>query len=204
MLTEVHGFDDARPIDEGDPAMDIIDAGSEAIERWYLETAESIENFVTADYPLVAAALRTIRREGLATGEVFCELGCGFGVVAAVAAGEGWESMGVEIEPTLVEQARQLCEGLGLPVDLLRGSFVPRHDERLESLSSEVANVSTDPDDVWAEASRGPDQVDLYFAFPWPGEEHFFEAFVDSNAAVGSLLMTYRGREGIRVQRKTD
>ena len=47
------------------------------------------------------------------------------------------------------------------------------------------------------------DEFDLMFAFPWPGESGFFEAVFDAGAASGALLMTYRGRDGVNVVRKT-
>jgi hypothetical protein len=47
-----------------------------------------------------------------------------------------------------------------------------------------------------------PDDFDIIFAYPWPGEEQvIFDLFAD-NAAVGALLLTYLGQEGLRLQRK--
>jgi hypothetical protein len=47
-----------------------------------------------------------------------------------------------------------------------------------------------------------PDDFDVVFAYPWPGEEQvIFDLFAGSTA-VGALLLTYHGLEGLRLHRK--
>lgn len=50
---------------------------------------------------------------------------------------------------------------------------------------------------------REPDDWDVVFAYPWPGEEHVIERLFDRYAAAGALLVTYRTEKGTRVQRKS-
>ena len=67
----------------------------------------------------------------------------------------------------------------------------------------DIENVDTSQGDVYKEIGMAMDEFDLMFAFPWPGESGFFEAVFDAGAASGALLMTYRGRDGVNVVRKT-
>ena len=190
------------PEEVDDAIMHQIDVGNEAIEHWYLQTDATIENFVTADYPLVARTLAAIIDAGLIAGTNFCELGCGFGIAVLIAESLGLRAFGIEVEQELVQQAEQLFERLASDASVHHGSFVPRDSDPMQQLESEVQNVTTEADDLWRQLDVAPDEVDLYFAFPWPGEEHYFETFVDNHGSDGALLLTYRGREGMRLQRK--
>ena len=46
------------------------------------------------------------------------------------------------------------------------------------------------------------DDFDVVYAFPWPGEQDVFEALFDRSAAIGALLVTFHGVDGVVVQRK--
>ncbi len=180
---------------------DLIDDANDRIEAFMLADQEVIENFVTCDFHLVAQSLHWITENHLLAGNRFCELGSGFGVVTMLAAQLQMESVGIEIESVLVEQSQSLADDLGVAANFFRGSFVPRGAGVLE-LGSEMKNVTVDEDDVYDEIGLGMDEFDLFFAFPWPGEHTFFEAVFNACAADGSLLLTYRGREGMNLVRK--
>ena len=47
-----------------------------------------------------------------------------------------------------------------------------------------------------------PDDFDVIFAYPWPGEEDVIMQLFDRYAAVGALLLTYHGIEELRIRRK--
>ena len=65
-----------------------------------------------------------------------------------------------------------------------------------------VAWLTTTGPDGYDELELDPDDFDVIFAYPWPGEEQvIFDLFADY-AAVGALLLTYHGIEGVRLQRK--
>ena len=52
------------------------------------------------------------------------------------------------------------------------------------------------PDSVWSYTPSAE------VAYPWPGEEQvIFDLFTDY-AAVGALLLTYHGQDGVRLARK--
>jgi hypothetical protein len=180
----------------------LIDTANDAIEAFMLADQKVIENFVTCDFHLLDQAITWIEQNHLLVGNRFCEFGAGFGVCAMLAALRGMESIGIEIESRLVEQANQVAERLGNAAEFYCGSFVPRGVEGLTEIAAEVENVSTEEDDVWESIGRDLNEFHLFFAFPWPGEHVFFEAVFDACAANGALLLTYRGREGMNLVTK--
>lgn len=194
---------DHFPLDSIDPEADrLIELANEQIERFMLSDQKVIENFVTCDFHLTQCALQWIRDNHLLTGERFCELGSGYGVVAMLTARMGMESIGIEIEQVLVDEANALAAQLSNDAAFHCGSFIPR--ETLENLDMdrEIRNVTIEEDDVYREIGLAMDDFDLFFAFPWPGEQVFFERVVEKWAASGAMLLTYRGRDGMQLQRK--
>ena len=184
------------------PTIRLIDDANEQIESFMLADHEVIENFVTCDFFLVAQTLRWIQANHLLAGNRFCELGSGFGVVAMLAADRGMESIGIEIEPVLVRQSIALADRLGVSVQFFCGSFVPR-GAGVSRFATEMKRVETEEGDVYREIGLAMEDFDLLFAFPWPGEEPFFEAVFDACACDGAMLLTYQGREGMSLLRKT-
>jgi hypothetical protein len=191
-------------------ANELIDQVNESIEAFMLASDRVIENFVTCDFHLVGQALMWIHQNQLCAGNRFCELGSGIGGATLLAAMDhpmpAMESIGIEIEPELTDQSIELSTSLGNllsgSVDFYCGSFVPRDDLDFSELDREIENVVTDSGDVFDEVGLAMDDFDLFFAFPWPGESSFFETVVDQCAANGALLLTYGGREGMKLLRK--
>ncbi len=183
-------------------AEELIDTANDAIEAFMLRDQEVIENFVTCDFHLVDQAITWIEQNHLLTGNRFLEFGSGFGVAAMLAARRGMESVGIEIEPRLVDEATIVADSLGNDAKFYCGSFVPRDVDGLTAIASEVEHVDTEEGDTYEMIGREIGEFDLFFAFPWPGEHGFFEAVFESGAADGALLLTYRGREGMNLVRK--
>ena len=185
--------------EENDP---FIDEANEAIERFMLADQEVIENFVTCDFHLAKSALAWVQRENLLTGERFCELGSGFGVVAMLAANMGMDAIGIEIEQILVDQANDLAMRVENPAKFYCGSFIPYATLDELDVDRDIQNVSVEEGHVYRDIGSGLEDYDLFFAFPWPGEQIFFEQVLDKWAANGAMLLTYRGRDGMQLQRK--
>ena len=183
-------------------AVRLIELATERIEAFMLDNDSVTQNFVRCDFQLLDQSLEWIEQNHLLTGNRFCELGSGFGVAALLASLRGMESVGIEIESYLVEQANNLADDLDLPAEFYCGSFVPHGISGIVELGSEVEHVEIHEDEVYEEIGLGMDDFDLFFAFPWPGEERFFEAVFCAGAADNSLLLTYRGRDGMHLVRK--
>lgn len=159
--------------------------------------------FIPCDAREVSAVLRAIHDESLAPGDRFCEWGAGLGAVASLAAVIGFESYAVEIDPVLVEESRAFTELHDVDVEVLQGSFVPVDAQHLVDLPGDEHAFTRGGTDALDEEGLAIDDFAVIFAFPWPGEEAIFENLFEDRAAIGALLVTYHGLEGVRVRRKT-
>ena len=54
----------------------------------------------------------------------------------------------------------------------------------------------------WDELAMDPREVDIVYVYPWPGEEEAVVDVFESIAADQALLVTFHGRDGLRVRRQ--
>lgn len=183
---------------------DFLEEANQRIEAFIANRSVRISGFVPSDFDCVYQALEALADQELATGNVFCEWGSGFGVVAMLAAALEFDAYGIEIERSLVEEARQLAEDLDLPVDFVEGSFIPEDGESIveELFTGEYAWLDSHADEAYSELGMSPRDFDVIYAFPWPGEEEIISRLFEEFAAVGALLLTFGQIEGVRVRRK--
>lgn len=185
-------------------AASLIEDAQDRIERFIRarQSSEPIPSFVACDFVMVDRALREIVDHRLAPGPVFCEWGAGFAVAAGLAALHGLASHAIEIHRDLVDQAERLLRDHSLEVELAQGSLVPDGgDEIVDEMASQdwlKTNEHPAYDELGIEAS----DIDLIFAYPWPGEEGLIESLFDAFAAEGALLLTYHGMNEMKLQRK--
>ncbi len=161
-----------------------------------------VPGFVCSDYEAVYRILAAVKRERLAPGDFLCEWGCGFGIAAGLAAMLEYRAVGIEIDADLVKGGRGLLRDWQLPVELVRGSFVPPGCEHLLDDSGQFVWIVGDGSDAFDTLGLDSDDSDLVFAYPWPGEEEILDRLFHRLAGYGSLLVTYNGRQECRVQRK--
>jgi len=158
--------------------------------------------FIPSDFQLVNAALERIVEEHLARGHLFCEWGSGFGVVSMLASLLGFDAYGIEIQSDLVLAAEDLAAYTRCDVRFAHGSFVTSCDEDLIATAKRSWWRSTESS-AYEEFDLEPEEFDLFFGYPWPGEEDLFDALFVRYASVGALLLTFHETFGVLVQRKT-
>jgi hypothetical protein len=159
--------------------------------------------FVASDFTSVNSALARIVAEDLARGSLFCEWGSGFGVVAMLASMHGFDACGIEAQSELVEAAEALAADFDCHVRFTHGSFVTPYSEEL---------TATAENSWWHGGERCAYEVldidvedfDLFFAYPWPGEEYLFDAIFTQCAGAGAILLTYHDGSRVLIQRKTE
>lgn len=170
------------------------------IERFHLD--HLIPGFVPSDFAGTYCVLRELAAVGLAPGSLFCEWGSGFGVVACLAAMLDYDASGIEVEGELVDAARELAEDFDLPVEFVRGSFIPKGGEFCTEAGDGFAWLAMDVDHPDAEMSLEPDDFDVIFAYPWPDEERMSGALFERYAEAGAVLLTYHACGDFRLRRK--
>lgn len=166
-----------------------------------------VTGFVPSDFVTVYHALRAITEANLAPGISFCEWGSGFGVVASLAAMLGLDACGMEIDRGLVDASRSLAENFGLPVDFVHGSFIPSGaevyaEEAYAENDADLFLLDTVAGDAYDELGLDPDDFDVVFAYPWPGEENLITDLFEKYAAEEALLLVYNQFDSVRLQRK--
>ena len=157
-----------------------------------------IPGFVPCDFEGAYNVLKTLAASGVAPGNLLCEWGSGFGVVACLAAMLEFDASGIEIERELVGSARRLAAAFELPVEFVCGSFIPPGHAAEER--DEFAWLSLDTS---GDMDLAPDDLDVVFAYPWPDEERFIRDLFERHCAEGAVLVTYHGGEAFRMRRKT-
>jgi hypothetical protein len=170
------------------------------IEQFRLDCR--VPGFVPSDFSQVYRVLRALALSESARGNLFCEWGSGFGVVACLAAMLDFDACGIEIEGELVEAARQLADDFGLPVEFAHGSFIPRGGVTRAHAAAGFAWLTTDGRSAHEELGLGPDDFDIVFAYPWPDEEAVTGALFERYAHPGAVLVTYHGDDSLRLRHK--
>jgi hypothetical protein len=166
------------------------------------ESRASIPAFVPSDFELVYRALVAIQSQHLATGQRLVEWGSGLGVVTCMAVWIGFDAVGIEVERRLVQMAEELATRHGIAAQFACGNFVPHGAQLRADHSGDTLWLSSEGPEGYRELELEPDDFDVVFAYPWPGEEQvIFDLFTDY-AAVGALLLTYHGQDGVRLTRK--
>src|SRR5262249_21409318 len=95
--------------------------------------------FVPSDHARSYPGPKALADATLAPGNRFCEWGSGFGVVACLAAMLDFDASGIEIEPDLVDAARELAADFDLSVQFARDSFIPPGGESYADVSGGFA-----------------------------------------------------------------
>jgi hypothetical protein len=161
-----------------------------------------VPGFVPSDFVPVYGALRALAAAQAVSGSLFCEWGSGFGVVACLAAMLEFDACGIEIEGELVEAAQQLADDFDLPVEFVRGSFIPPGSAARLEAGAGFAWLTTRPDSPGEGLELGPADFAVIFAYPWPDEEGLIDTLFERHAAPGAVLVTYHGGDDVRLRRK--
>ena len=177
-----------------------IRAAEERIDRFQSECR--VPAFVPCDYPAAFAVLSALSEGTHIRGRRFCEWGSGFGVVVGLAALLDFDACGIEIEESLVAEARKLAEDFDLPVEFVRGSFVPRGAEDRVHAGGTYSWLTTEGDYAYDDLDLDVSDLDVVFAYPWPDEEVVVCDLFDRYAGTGAILATYHGSGEFRLKRK--
>lgn len=168
--------------------------GWELWERFDREVRQRrFHPFVAADYEEVAEALA-----GIATpGAKFLEWGSAIGAISIVADLLGFQAFGIELDETLVHEARRLAQRHGSTARFATGSFLPTGyrwgrrtgDSRLGTIGQGRSG--------YLELGVALDDFDVVFGYPWSGEEPIMRDVMCEYGRADALLLLYSGTSGI-------
>src|SRR5262245_53338931 len=156
-----------------------------------------LPSFVPSDFQRAYLTLRAVAEVSLGKGQLFCEWGSGFGVVACLAAMLEFDACGIEVEAELVDAARELADHFDLPVEFVHGSFIPTGYDADTGGTEEFISLTTTADGAYGALGLNPDDFDLIFAYPWPDEERLTGDLFECRGQLGALLITYHGKEDL-------
>ncbi len=165
--------------------------------------------YVPSEPAQVYSALKYVKDQDLPLGERFIEWGSGFGVATGLAALLGYEATGIELQEDLVDKATDLLAHQGIEAEFIACSYIPDGFAEYESLGS-TDLVRDDYGGDYTDAPRyeGMDidleEVDLFFMYPWPGEQEMALKLFDALAGEGAILVAYLGDKEINLYRKLD
>ena len=182
---------------------DLLMTADELVERFTHDHRDRpVAAFVPCDFVLAYQAIERISELNLAPGGRFVEWGSGLGAVTCLASLLGFDAVGIEIEPDLVEDSESLAEQHECDAQFVCGSFVPPGAEETIVDQHDITWLRSDGADAYDWLDLEPDDFDLVFNYPWPGEEQLVFDLFAQYGAVGALLLTYHGQDGVRLQRK--
>jgi hypothetical protein len=158
----------------------------------------------------VFAAIATLKESGILRGDVFCEWGSGFGIATCMASLLGFKAYGIEIEDGLVKLSTELAQDLSIPAEYLCTSYLPEGYEECEGIggkdllppqatTSGGAIIDTNP----LYDGLDPGEVDLFFVYPWPGQEEFMMELFDEVASEDAILLIYQADGETTVHRQS-
>ena len=183
----------------------------DADDRWEKFCAQKLNKryprYVASEPAQVYAALRHVRDEGFALGERFIEWGSGFGVATSLAAQLGFQATGIELEGGLVEIAESLAEKHQTGAKFITTTYIPEGYISYDHLGgSDIV-----PDDSFGNQAEPPryngmdiglDEIDVFFVYPWPGEQEMMLKLFRSVASEDAILIAYYGDEEMCIYRK--
>ena len=183
----------------------------DADERWEKFWAQKLNKryprYVASEPAQVYAALKHVRDEGLALGDRFIEWGSGFGVATSLAAQLGFEATGIELEDGLIEIAESLAEKHQTGAGFIATTYIPEGYISYDH----VGGSDIVPDESFGHQAEPPrydgmdiglDEIDVFFVYPWPGEQEMMLKLFESVASEDAILIAYYGDQEICIYRK--
>lgn len=169
---------------------------------WDRFKEKPLPQYVECDFELVSAAIERCLDRNIPDGRLFVEWGAGFGVVTGVAGLLGLDAIGIEAEPFLCEQARELFAANNVPGEMWQGNFLPTGASDLADDTDPLVSLTHSIEPAYDEYEIPLSDFSIVFAYPWPGEEHFLRLVFDRFCRSGATMVMYRGPNHVEVYRR--
>ena len=175
-------------------------------DRWDIP---DMEQYVAADFGLVVSTLEYIRDhvprpDGIAGR--FLEWGCGFGLIANLAADLGFDAVGIESQEDLIQAGTRVQRSLDTPpsnhAQLEAGNFLPPGAERFSD-NPLHPSLNHPAADAYDRIGLDLDDFGLIYSYPWPGENDFHRQVFAHHAAPGAVHVQFVGPNDVQAWQKT-
>ena len=101
-------------------------------ELFDTEKNRKVPRFIPSNAELVYRHLSSIVSGDFSLGDNYCEWGSGYGVGSCIASMLGFNSFGIEIEPSLVQASRALAKNANINVTIIESDYMPEGFECYE------------------------------------------------------------------------
>jgi len=157
---------------------------------------QAFHPFVAADYPEVLEALIPLRAPGLR----FLEWGSATGVITIMADLLGFEAYGIELDPALVDQARELARVTGSGATFTAGSLTPTGYRWRDSSGDERLGTIGHGESGYLQLGMPLEEFDVVFGYPWPGEAPMMLDLMRVHGRPDAVFLLH-GTEGVQMYR---
>ena len=180
-------------------------------ELFDTEKNRKVPRFIPSNAELLYKHLSSIVSGDFNLGDNYCEWGSGYGVGSCLASMLGFNSFGIEIEPSLVQASRALSKKTHIDVTIIESDYMPEGFECYEGSGGAelirpenyVYRTSEYIDVGYEGMEINLDEIDVFFVYPWPGEQEFMLEFFQAVAADGAIFLVYLGDDDFALYRKT-
>ncbi|MGB0745254.1 MAG: hypothetical protein ACPGSB_12080 [Opitutales bacterium] len=189
----------------------LVDASEERFDTFIANALNKrYPRYIASEPRQVYAALQWVTEKSHVQGNRFVEWGSGFGIATGMAALLGYEASGVELRSGLVEIARELLQSRKIKADFLCTSYIPEgyHEFEImggsdlvrdESFGNEIEGGAVYYDE---EVEIDLSEVDLFYGYPWPGEQEMMLKLFDAVAEPDAVFIAYYGDKEVCIYRK--
>ncbi|MGJ8651086.1 MAG: class I SAM-dependent methyltransferase [Opitutaceae bacterium] len=188
-----------------------IDEADKRCDEFYdAKLNKRFPRYVPSEPAQVYAALQYVTKQGLPMGTNFVEWGSGFGVGTGLAALLDYDATGIEIETTLVSKAEELLADQGIDAEFIATSYIPEGYISYDAVGGgdivpdDSFGHSLDHRPRYEDMDIDVEEIDLFFVYPWPGEQEMMLKLFDAVAGEGAILVAYYGDRDICIYRKTE
>ena len=189
----------------------LTEAESRIDKLFDTEKNRKVPRFIPSNAELVYKHLSAIVSGDFCLGNNYCEWGSGYGVGTCLASLLGFNSFGIEIEPSLVTASKALAKKTHIDVTIIESDYMPEGFDCYEGSGGAelirpenyVCGTNEHLDVSYEGMEINLDEVDVFFVYPWPGEQEFMLEFFQAIAADGALFLVYLGDDDFVLYRKT-
>jgi hypothetical protein len=136
-----------------------------------------------------------------APGLRFLEWGSATGVITIMADLLGYEAYGIELDPGLVDTARELASRFGSGARFAAGSFLPAGYRFNPRGGDGRQGTIGDGRSAYPVLEHPLEDFDVVYAYPWSGEEALMLDLMRCYGGRDARLLLHSGTEGVRVYR---